>query len=466
MRIYYRYVLGFFVCSAMVISFISGWTTPAEVAPDEASHYSLTCFMVNHPTSFPISYHKVINFGKPWNHTIHPPFYYYSLATVARLLNSQSDLSKMCALRRDAIHQMYNLKFNRKLRNYSFVFTLFGYLGIFRLLDYLCKKNILSPLHTLLAAVLILFVPIHLYIVGMINNDVSVFFLWPYLTFYSTRFFLEGDLHDFLTAITFFMLSLISKATFWFFGPGFMILGLIKLYEIKKDNKLKENFSAHLMRNWVGIFLVLISFSFSAIQLGYNIREYGTPQPKYWQVYPGMTVQDSIFYRIPPEGMRHLSLKRMLKKNSRRILNNTIGLSHHGKKIKHIYKTFGVMLFVAAILAMLLGTSLTKPFKLNQKTILNFFYFIIPIIYFGIFMVYCHWDYYKQGFAGKSGRYFIGYMQLFFISLMILASIKPKAQHPVFVYLGQTLQWGSTLILLFIFCHPFFYLLADKHRGF
>jgi hypothetical protein len=462
LRINYRFFLGILIFSALTISFISKRITPAEIPPDERSHYSLTCFMINHPQSFPIPYDQVKNFGGNRNHTIHPPLYYYSLATVARLLNSKSDLSKMCALKQNKKHRAFNLEFNRKLRNYSFVFTVFGYLGIFRLLDYLCKKNVLSPVHTVLAAALSLFVPMHLYIVGMINNDVSVFFLWPYLTFYSTRFFLEGQLKDFLVAIIFFMLSLISKATFWFFGPGFMILGLIKFYAIKKENKLKENFNAHFIRNSISVFLIIVTFAIVALQLGYNIRQYGTPQPKYWQVYPGMTQEDSIFYKIPPEGMPQLSIRQIVAMSSSVILKQTLGITHHGKGVYQEHTNFMGLIFITAIFTLLLGTALMSRFTINKKTVLTFFYLGIPLIFYGIFMVYCNYDYYQQGYAGKSGRYFMGYLQLFLIGLMILASIKPKTKNRIFLHFGRSLQWCSTLALLFIFCHPLLYLMAEK----
>lgn len=465
----WKVLVCFLLFFSAVLTAVMSRTVQPENPPDEAQHFSLIRYLANHPFEFPVRYEHVKGEYKQYNAIIHPPLYYYAMACVLRFVDTNNSSGWQGA---DPMNQEKRGELILKVRVFSLFFAFCGLWGMFRLLFWLMNQGWLAPSMAAAAAVLSVFIPSFLYGYGALNNDVFVWALWPFLTLYSARFYCVRHMDDLFRFLFFAGLMVLSKATAWFLIAGLSVPvagGLLSWYSSRKSFQDKQRSEAK--RTWQGLFWAAAAAFFLVLALlhvGRLVITYGTPQPAYWKVY-GIPLQDSQFYRISPGGLPERSFFQLSREAGISLIQTASGIIGHKQRAYDSKpENLLLMLFAGTSTLLVLGIVplLRRSWKDSSRPLFLAAVFIsVPVAFLLIFLGYCRYAYYLQGMYGNHARYFTGYLQVFWIGLMMLVSTPACASFwPPLV--RRVLSAGTVGVLAYIFCRPhyFFQHMEDGQR--
>jgi len=458
-RIWKILVCLLLLLSATLTAVISSAAQP-ENPPDESHHFSLIRYLAKHPLEFPVRYERVKGEHKEYNTIIHPPLYYYAMSGVLLALDPRgsSGWQGSGRMKRDARDELI-----MHLRRFSLFFTLAGLWGMFRLFFWLMNQQWLTPPMAAAAALLSVFIPSTLYGNGSLNNDVFVWALWPFLALYSGRFYCFRDKEDLFKFLFFAALMTLSKATAWFLVAGLSIPVASVLLARPFVGKIFQNDTKTVVKSRLPglIWAVAAAFIFivTFLHVGRLIMVYGSPQPAYWKVYGG-SIRDSQFYRIPAEGLPERSFKRLSYEAGVSLIQTASGIMAH-RQTSFDSKPGNLLLMLFSGTSALLALGLIPLFKYRWKdTCRSLFlaavFTAVPVLFLLIFLGYCWYAYHLQGMYGNHARYFTGYLQLFWIGVMMITSTPACISFwPPLV--RRLLAAGAVSMLGFIFCRPYYF---------
>lgn len=458
---------------ASLLSCLSGVVATAGLAPDENAHYGYIKHLADHYGEFPIDYANMFLYSREHPNTAtHPPLYYYILATAYRVLQPNRHFTEIVREK-----DRYSSGISRSsvvpiLRTVSWLLAGVGLLGVYRLMRYFIRVELLRPGLAVVAVAMFSFIPAYFYIAGVLNNDVAVFMLWPFIVLYSTKYYLTGRWSSFWKAVFVLAAGILSKGTFWLFVMGFAGLILARLALDLRNKGLRgwwRNFAGAggprrgprrylSMSAWALLGLAMTAAA--VIHVTTNLTRYGQLHPDARNIHKTPDGR-SLLPPLPPPGLYpHKSFHRIGEMAASRLLTTTTGFLSHAENLFHPNHAGLVPLF-----RVLLGVSflsvcgfLFGRFTERRLKTLVLVYVAIVVAYYVLYVYVQYKGWPRAGHVTAQGRYFIGYTHLMVLLLFVMASqqlfqgshARRAAKNAVF--------WPCVCVLFLILCDPLFYL--------
>ncbi len=489
-----RFLVSAILVVAALLTSLSGSIASPRTAPDERHHYSYIKYVADHFGEFPIDYASMFT-DRPTdpNHLKHPPLYYYLLAGVYLLVEPDRQFTEVG---RECVP--YGSRETSRviipvLRSASQFLAFVGLLGVYLLVRHFVRIGLLHAWLAVPATALMVLPPVSLYTGGSLNNDVMLLTLWPYITLYCSRYFLEGDRQAFWVSVFLLAAGVLSKATLWMFVLGFGLLLCGRLFwEVRgrwRAGRLQQlpapTAPVPQLRDRAGLFawrIAAIALCVVVIiHLGTNLARYGAVQPSYSRVHD-IAKERSKFYQVPADG--HIppkSYTEMAELCATNILRSTNGILGHAERLyrhnnRQIAYLFGVSLllvFASSFGFFLRARPVTStasravpgpapcPHRRDGGAtgakLLVGAYLVLVAVYFLYFVYRNHHAYHTINRYAAHGRYFFGYLQLLILSMFIMAGSRRRGGGRI----RAALHWGPASVgllgLFVVLFDPFCY---------
>ncbi|MBW1743029.1 MAG: glycosyltransferase family 39 protein [Deltaproteobacteria bacterium] len=470
---FHKIALALILVVAGVITSVSGVLQSPRTPPDERHHYSYIKYVSEHFGQFPVDLASIYTDreGDP-NHLMHPPLYYYMMATCYRIIRPTKDFTSVG--RELDRYGMYSSGVVIPiLRAVSQLLVLGGLLGVFLLVNFLVSNCRLNPWLALIGAALTTLVPAFTYIGGALNNDALVLGLWPFVVLSALEFYFYEKARYFWKAMLFSSLAVLTKATMWVLVVGAILLVVTRLIPVLKTQGVsffkpwKETIYRQRNDVWpeqTWLFLGLLSACLVIGVLGGNYLRYGSVQPRYSEVF-NIALEESKSYKAEGrlDEIRAATYWDVVSIAAERVMKSTAGIVGHKERVYPYNPKRLVNVFAASVILLLVcgaGYVTNSRVRLREKFVAILFV-LIPILVWLVFVQRSYNNYKTIGYFGAHGRYFVGYLHILVFGLFIMAG-NAMYRLRVLRYVHRAMLYLAILGLALVLLRPFAYVHASS----
>ncbi len=422
------------VCSAVITS-VSGVLQSPRSTPDERHHYSKIKYIAEHFLAFPQDLSRIYTDrqGDP-NHLIHPPLYYYIMATCYLILKPTKDFTSI-GRETDRYGKTSSIVVIPLLRAASQFLAFFGLWGVYLLVDFMVSKCGLKPWLALVGTGLTTLVPAYTYIGAALNNDALVLGLWPFVVLCSLQFVFYGKAGYFWKSIFFFSMAVLTKATMWPLVLGFFLIVVVKLVsEVNRQGlsffsfrkKTVERPTKGIWPERIWLFIGLLSVCPVIVVLGRNYLQYGTIQPGYTRVFNIHSEKSKFYHKseVRLEEIEATTFWDITGAAAARFIESTAGMLGHRERFRAKNPAQLVMVFgMSVALLFLFGlATITNPRVCFFEKLVVVSFWLIPSAMSVLLLVRIYLSYQDSGYFAAHGRYLIGYLHILIFGLFIAVS--------------------------------------------
>lgn len=463
-----RRLLLFLLASSWLLTAIYSATTPSSLAPDERHHFSYA-YGIYQQGLTPFFDRSAIKTDQgEYNHLRHPPAYHFLLAAAMEALHIDKDFTAVhlstndyrAALRAASIPP---------LRAISLGLYAIHLLGLYMLLSFLVERRLLTNLAALGSAVLILFIPSRLYILGAVNNDALVAAVWPFLALYGLRSMVQPSLPTMLMLVATTALAAMTKITLVIvaipFIAGAMVAETARFFAMGVQARLAfwlREMRLIGLRHLPLVAFFALSVSFTTAYYANLVIQYGSVNPSYTQIYD-LPASDSIFHFDGPAERDWQSIARDVIRSSWRTTTGIFGHSHTyvtentSTELLLVESAFGAALLGLLVL-FFLHRRTSSPNALIALVLLS-----VPILFWLIWIQWNVGNWAINRHLGTQGRYSIGALEIGVIALLLVWSAYALDSRRLSRVIGCIGIVGTVLVLLPVLTKPFFYARQNDH---